>query len=111
MKLLLSCAALLCALLGLAAAQSTPTASPEDYPYTRRVPAGCTSGAGDCSYFVGIQRNEGDATYLDFHLEGQAAGWVAIGFSTTTSMVGNKASVCSLVHMQLVTGKPVYDAN
>ena len=87
----------------LCSAQSAPTASPEDYPYTRRDPTGCTSGAGgNCNYFVGIQRNEDDTTYLDFHLEGQAAGWVAIGFSDTASMVtwllSLSLSVCSLVY-------------
>ena len=38
---------------------------------------------------MGIKRNNGDSNLLDFVLEGQTNGWVAIGFSKTTSMVGH----------------------
>lgn len=79
-----------CVLLWSCAAQTVPTASPEEYSFIWRQPPDCTPGtaAGDCTYFVGIQRNEGDDSYLDFYLEGKQPGWVAIGFSETANMVG-----------------------
>lgn len=40
-----------------------------------------------CDYFFGINTNSGDSSYVDFTLEGEAKGWVAIGFSDTPSMV------------------------
>ena len=36
---------------------------------------------------MGLGRNNGDHNLLDFVLEGQTKGWVAIGFSKTASMV------------------------
>ena len=36
---------------------------------------------------MGVRRNDGDSNLLDFVLEGQTNGWVAIGFSKTASMV------------------------
>ena len=37
--------------------------------------------------FVGINTNSGNSGYLDIFLEGEAAGWVAVGFSETQNMV------------------------
>ena len=74
--------------LHCSAAQTIPTAAPEDYTFKWRRPEGCTTGtAGNCTYFVGIQLNAGDAAFLDFYLEGSQAGWVAIGFSGSNNMV------------------------
>ena len=41
----------------------------------------------ECDYFVGLGLNPSDPTYLDVYLEGNAAGWIAIGFSNNTQMV------------------------
>ena len=49
------------------------------------MPEGCLRV--DCEYYVGMSRNPSDPTYLDVYLEGNAAGWVAIGFSNNTQMV------------------------
>ena len=70
------------------AAQTASTTAPEDYGFTWRDPVGCTAGV-NCEYFVGIQYNQDNASYLDFHLEGLPnwGGWVAIGFSASRSMV------------------------
>ena len=61
------------------------TTAPEDYRLTFRSPSDCAPS--ECSFFAGVQTNEGDSNYLDFYLEGAAAGWVAIGVSETASMV------------------------
>jgi hypothetical protein len=36
---------------------------------------------------VGINTNAGNSDFLDIYLEGEADGWVAVGFSATSSMV------------------------
>ena len=61
------------------------TTDPEDYRLTHRTPPGCAPS--ECSFFAGIQTNEGDSSYLDFYLEGSAMGWIAIGVSATSNMV------------------------
>lgn len=82
----------LCSLMCRGAAQLGVCGGLEDfrYPFTWSDPQGCTSStAGSCKYFVGIQPNKDNSSHLDFHLEGSAPGWVAIGFSAgdTASMV------------------------
>ena len=37
--------------------------------------------------FVGISTNADNASFFDVYLEGEADGWVAVGFSETHSMV------------------------
>ena len=49
------------------------------------VPEGCTGH--QCKYFVGIHRDESDRNLVDFTLEGNATGWIAVGFSLTPTMV------------------------
>ena len=49
------------------------------------MPEGCNRSS--CEYYVGLSRNPSNPTYLDVYLEGNAAGWVAIGFSLNTQMV------------------------
>ena len=39
----------------------------------------------ECEYFVGLGLNPSDPTYLDVYLDGNAAGWVAIGVPDLTS--------------------------
>ena len=65
-----------------------------DYRLFYREPSGCEPD--NCDIFVGIDTNEGDTTFLDFYLVGKAEGWVAVGFSETSSMV-----------MQLANSTPV----
>ena len=45
-----------------------------------------TPGRG---YFFGARVNSTNSDYLDMRLEGDAEGWVAIGFTNTSSMVGD----------------------
>ena len=49
------------------------------------MPEGCERSF--CEYYVGMSPNPSDPTYLDVYLEGNAAGWVAIGFSLNIQMV------------------------
>ena len=52
---------------------------------TFRNPPQCAPA--ECDVFIGIDTNSGNSGYLDIYLEGQADGWVAVGFSATLSMV------------------------
>ena len=61
------------------------TTAPGDYPLVFKFPEKC--GVRDCTVYVGIQSNEGNASYLDFYIEGDAKAWVAVGFTPTPSMV------------------------
>jgi hypothetical protein len=40
-----------------------------------------------CTSFVGIDTNTGNPGILDIYMEGEAQGWVAVGFTATRSMV------------------------
>lgn len=68
-----------------------------DYRLLYREPSDCEPD--NCDFFVGIDTNEGDMTFLDFYLVGKAEGWVAVGFSETSSMVSRT--------MQLANSIPV----
>ena len=59
------------------------------YQWSRGVPEGCTNSGSShiCDIFVGINSNSKDNNMLDFTLEANAKGWVAIGFSKTPNMV------------------------
>ena len=48
-------------------------------------PPGCTHGTGNCKRSVRFFRSS--ETHITFDLEGDEAGWVAVGFSTTQDMV------------------------
>ena len=58
---------------------------PEDYRLTLRTPEGCS--VTDCTSFVGIDTNTGNTGILDIYMEGEAQGWVAVGFTATRNMV------------------------
>ena len=62
-----------------------PQRSAEDYRLQFRSPEGCN--ISDCVHYIGIDTNIGDNDFLDIYMEGTAAGWVAVGFSETSSMV------------------------
>jgi hypothetical protein len=59
------------------------------YQWNRGVPEGCSDSGHSltCDIFVGINGNSKDNNMLDFALEANARGWVAIGFSKTPNMV------------------------
>ena len=63
----------------------------EDYRLIFRAPSNCipADSQSACDIFVGIGTNTGNSSYLDIYLEGQADGWVAVGFSKTSNMVSN----------------------
>ena len=63
----------------------TPVRAPEDYRLQILSPTGCSRAS--CDLFIGIDTNTGDDGFLDIYMEGTAAGWVAVGFSDTASMV------------------------
>ena len=63
------------------------TIAADDYRLTFRIPSNCPPA--QCEVFVGIGTNTGNSSYLDIYLEGQAGGWVAVGFSKTSDMVSN----------------------
>ena len=58
---------------------------PEDFRLIFREPAGCVPS--ECDIFIGINTNTGNSGYLDIFLEGEAAGYIAVGFSDTADMV------------------------
>ena len=58
--------------------------SPADYRLIFSSPAGCAPSA--CDIFVGIDNNT-NPSFLDIYMEGNAEGWVAVGFSDTRNMV------------------------
>ena len=51
-------------------------------------PPNCVPSKSECDVFVAIDTNAGDPDYLDIYLEGDADGWVAVGFTETANMVG-----------------------
>ena len=53
-------------------------------------------------YFFGARVNPADSEYLDMRLEGDAAGWVAVGFTETRSMVGVSKIKLSLIYIHKV---------
>ena len=57
----------------------------EDYRITARFPEDCV--VSECDFFVGIDTNDNDMDFLDIYIEGEADGWVAVGFSPTRNMV------------------------
>lgn len=63
---------------------------PEQYRLTFRTPDGCI--VSNCTTFIGIDTNTGDSGVLDIYMEGEALGWVAVGFTETRNMVINSTS-------------------
>ena len=66
---------------------SLQTRTPEDSRLIVSIPDGCNI-ASQCDLFVGISTNEDNSSFFDFYIEGEADGWVAVGFSETQDMVG-----------------------
>ena len=61
--------------------------APLDYRLRIRDPPGCAPS--ECDLYVGIDTNTGNAEFLDIYIEGNAQGWVAVGFSDSRDMVSN----------------------
>ena len=64
------------------------TRTPADSRLIISDPSGCDPST--CNTFIGISTNENNSSFFDFYIEGAAAGWVAVGFSETQSMVGTQ---------------------
>ena len=87
------------------------TRTATDYRLILTFPEGCASPSA-CSIFVGIDTNAGNNAYLDVYLEATAQAWVAVGFSTTRSMVSPihmDACVCILIHISRVYAEGIYN--
>lgn len=68
------------------------TTSPSDLPLVFKHPTSCN--VSDCDIYVGIERNAGNDHYLNFYIEGNASSWVAVGFTSTPSMVSTCTKMC-----------------
>ena len=60
------------------------TQSSTTFQFTRGIPEGCNPS--ECDYFIGINPSK-NKNLLDITLEGNAKGWIAVGFTKTPSMV------------------------
>lgn len=58
-----------------------PIRNASDYRLRYREPKNCVPD--NCTYFVGIDTNEGNSSFLDFYFVGRVTGWVALGISKT----------------------------
>ena len=73
----------MCMSVSVSALLQTRNAS--EYRLRYRHPSGCDPD--NCDYFVGIDTNQKDPSFLDFYLVGKTTGWVAVGFTKTPNMV------------------------
>ena len=64
---------------------ASQTRAPADYRLRYHDPEGCDPES--CDYFMGIDTNEGNSSFLNFYLTAETEGWVAVGFSESASMV------------------------
>ena len=58
---------------------------PQNYTVIARLPSGCEPSA--CDRFFGVQVNADNTSYLDLYMEGNARGWLALGFTLSANMV------------------------
>ena len=61
--------------------------------FRSRFPTNCDPST--CDIFVGIDTNAGNPGFLDIYMEGNAQGWVAVGFSDSRNMVGIQSFLLS----------------
>ncbi|CAI8036557.1 DOMON domain-containing protein FRRS1L [Geodia barretti] len=90
MKLTLVFCGLLCAVTAI---PGMPSTDPSAYDLRYRIPTGCDPTT-DCTYFVGLEVNANNPSYLDVFLTAPVAGWVAVGFSPTPSMPDSDVFGC-----------------
>ena len=60
------------------------TAMPEEYSVIARSPSGCARSS--CDFFFAVQVNADNSSFLDLYMEGNANGWLALGFTTSPNM-------------------------
>ena len=65
----------------------TPQSEPAKHRISLGLPDGCEGSNSTCQFYLGINTNVEDNRYLDIYLEGEAKGWVAVGFTKTANMV------------------------
>eukprot|EP00731_Ephydatia_muelleri_P019219 Em0012g44a len=53
-----------------------------------------------CSYFLAVRTNE-DPLFLDFMMEGNARGWIAVGYTPNPDMTDADVFVCALIGGQV----------
>lgn len=58
-----------------------------DFRISLELPKGCEDLSEGCDFFLGINTNSEDDSFLDFKLEGKSKGWIAVGFTKTPDMV------------------------
>ncbi|KAL5488524.1 hypothetical protein EMCRGX_G017474 [Ephydatia muelleri] len=88
-------------LLSSASAANCPTNGPPSnaqWRFTTSFPPGCSGTA--CSYFLGVRTNE-DPLFLDFMMEGNARGWIAVGYTPNQAMPDADVFVCALIGGQV----------
>ena len=61
-------------------------------------------GSPGDDFYLGSRVNDDNDNFMDFQMEGKTNGWVAIGFSTSKSMVRNESNICK---QQLLHGMKV----
>eukprot|EP00731_Ephydatia_muelleri_P019195 Em0012g20a len=66
--------------------------------FTTSFPPGCSGTA--CSYFLAVRTNE-DPLFLDFMMEGNARGWIAVGYTPNPDMTDADVFVCALIGGQV----------
>ncbi len=68
-----------------------PNKTPDKYRLQFQNPQNCTI-IGDCSVYVAIDTNRGNDSWLDIYMEGEAEGWVGVGFTKAPHMVSTMNS-------------------
>lgn len=56
------------------------------------MPPGCNRS--DCQFYLAIRTNDNDSSYLDFAMEANAMGWLAVGFAPHPSMPNADVFAC-----------------
>ncbi|KAL5488528.1 hypothetical protein EMCRGX_G017478 [Ephydatia muelleri] len=92
-----SASACLLFLLSAASAANCPTNGPPSnaqWRFTTSFPPGCNGTA--CSYFLAVRTNE-DPLFLDFMMEGNARGWIAVGYTPNPGMPDADVFACAVI--------------
>eukprot|EP00731_Ephydatia_muelleri_P023075 Em0015g658a len=66
----------------------------EPYSFVATIPSNCTQTS--CNYYLAVRSNRNNPLYLDFLLEGNAKGYVAIGFSPDGMMASSDVWACAI---------------
>ena len=82
-----------------------PQPSNAQWRFTTSFPPGCSGTA--CSYFLAVRTNE-DPLFLDFMMEGNARGWIAVGYTPNPDMVSVFACACVCSNIPIQTDADVF---